>query len=822
MFTHTTFVMFFKYLSFTGVGLLFCFSVFAQRSLSGKVMSAKTGEPLEAASVYINDLKLGAVTDTGGRYHFNNLPSGNFVVQATLIGYKTITHSVRFVSSATQDFSLPENIVEEGEVVVTGLSKAAQIRRSSIPIVSISHATIATNLNNNIIDAITKVPGITAVTTGPNISKPYIRGLGFNRILTLYDGVRQEGQQWGDEHGIEVDQYSIDRVEVVKGPASLSYGSDALAGVVNLIPTQPAPEGKMLGDVSTEYHTNNGEWGSTAMLSATKNGWEWMGRLSDKEATNYRNKVDGRVYGTSFKERDATAYLGRHGRWGYSHVSFSLFDDKQKIPDGSRDSLGRFTKQITEDDSFRPVVSADELKSYNITGTYQRVQHYRLYSNSSFIIGNSRLGVNLAYQNSHRREFAHPEYLDIPGLDLRLHSYNYDLKWFFPESNGWNVSAGVNGMYQTNDVTKGTDFIIPSYHQFDVGPFVYAKKTFDKLDISGGIRYDLRWYKNFALYTKTDPVTGFDVAYKGAVTEQDTPLFQNYKHLFSGASGSLGFAYNANEKITLKANVARGFRAPNISEISADGVHPGTNIYQIGSSNFKPEFNLQEDIGFVFSSRYIVINLSVFNNSVSHYIFNQKLVTAAGADSVIVEGNQTFKFQQGKAQLYGGEMNIDFHPTKALHFENSLSTVYGKNKATGDIKITDSSKYLPLIPAFHGLSELRYNFDAKRHHIVNGFVKAQLVYYARQNRVYLTDNTETPTAGYALFNAGLGCGFTNKKGKTMFAVYVMGDNLFNKSYYDHLSRLKYFTSDYDPNLGIHNIGRNLSFKVDVPLSFSIK
>ena len=218
----------------------------------------------------------------------------------------------------------------------------------------------------------------------------------------------------------------------------------------------------------------------------------------------------------------------------------------------------------------------------------------------------------------------------------------------------------------------------------------------------------------------------------------------------------------------------------------------------------------------------MVVNLSVFNNNISNYIFNQKVVTASGADSVIVAGNQTFQFQQGKAELYGGEMNIDFHIIKPLHFENSLSAVWGENKAANGIKINDSSRYLPLIPPFHGVSELRYDFASKQNHIVNGFIKAQVVYYAKQNRVYLTDNTETPTAGYALFNAGVGCGFTNKQGKVLFNVYVMGDNLFDVAYYDHLSRLKYFTSPYNPTLGIHNMGRNISVKIDVPLAFDMK
>src|SRR5207253_4513320 len=122
---------------------------------------------------------------------------------------------------------------------VTGSSRATEMRTSPVPIIGIDRIHMNRNLNTNIIDAIAKLPGVNAVTTGPNVSKPYIRGLGFNRILTLYDGVRQEGQQWGDEHGIEVDQNTVDRVEVVKGPASLIYGSDAVAGVVNLLPPNP-------------------------------------------------------------------------------------------------------------------------------------------------------------------------------------------------------------------------------------------------------------------------------------------------------------------------------------------------------------------------------------------------------------------------------------------------------------------------------------------------------------------------------------------------------------------------------------------------------
>lgn len=796
-------------------------------TLSGKVYDGKSKHPLPQASVFIPDLKLGVVADSTGYYHFKSLPAGSYLVQVQYVGFKVVTKNITIAQGggAKLDFFLLDEAVEESAVIVTGISKATQIKRSPVPVLSISHDYITSNISTNIIDAIAKVPGVNALTTGPNVSKPFIRGLGYNRILTLFDGVRQEGQQWGDEHGIEVDQYGIDRVEVIKGPASLTYGSDALAGVVNLIPTPPAPEGKLVGNITAEYQGNNGMFGGSGMVGATKNGFEWMGRISHKAATDYQNKVDGRVFNTAFKETDANLSFGLHRSFGYSHVNISLYDDIQEIPDGSRDSATRqFTKQITEADTFRPIVTPSELTSYTITPLHQHVQHFRAYSANNFTLGRGRLAVNAGFQRSVRREFSHPEvpYQDVAGLFLQLNTYSYDVKYFVPEINGWNLSFGVDGMYQQNTVTKGTEFIIPSYHQFDVGPFVMIKKTFNKLDISGGIRYDSRSFNNKGMYTKPNAVSGFDTPVYGADTTGADHPFSDYSHTFSGASGSIGATYNFNDKLSVKVNISRGYRAPNISEISANGVHPGTNIYQIGNPDFKPEFSLQEDIGFAYTSKFAVISFSVFNNVISNYIFNQRLLSVAGGDSVIVAGNQTYKFQQGKANLYGGELSIDIHPVKSLHFENSISAVYGLNKDVDPKLQSDSNKYLPFVPPLHGVSELRLDFDAKKHHIVNGFIKVELAYYASQNRVYLTDNTETATPGYTLVNGGVGAGFTNKKGKKIVDVYVLGSNLFDVAYQDHLSRLKYFEpypTDPRPYHGIYNMGRNISFKLLFPLDF---
>lgn len=493
------------------IGLLSVLTTHSQVVLTGRVTDQKSKEPLFGVNIFIPDLLTGATTDTLGSYKIVNLPKRKVLVRISYIGYKTIIQPVDLTTSQNKDFTMEESPEEMNEVVVTGTSKATDIRRSPIPIVVMDNKGIDMNLNTNIINALAKLPGISEVTTGPNISKPFIHGLGYNRVLTLYDGVRQEGQQWGDEHGIEVDEYGIDRAEIVKGPASLIYGSDALAGVVNLIPFPPVQNGTIQGNFLGEYQTNNGLFGGSLSLDGNQNGIIWGGRISHKQAKDYQDRYDGRVYNTAFSETDANMYTGINRNWGYSRLNFSLFNDLQEIPDGSRDSITRqFTKQISEADTFRPIVSKAELNSYKISVLHQHIQHYRLYSTSDIYLGAGKIGIIIGYQYNIRQEFSHPLAPDTPGLGLHLNTITYDLKYYLPELKGWEITPGVNGMYQINS-NKGTEFIIPDYQQFDFGLFLLVKKSFDKIDISAGVRYDMRFFSNDQMYIRPDPATGFDM-----------------------------------------------------------------------------------------------------------------------------------------------------------------------------------------------------------------------------------------------------------------------------------------------------------------------
>jgi iron complex outermembrane receptor protein len=807
------------------------YSVTAQ-NLSGKVVDKQTREPLPGAVLFFPDLKTGTVTDANGKFEIRNLPKVKTLVQVKMLGYKNYVKPVNLSETQALDIEMEESAVEAEEVVVTGTSHATEIKKNPVPMVLIDPKYLTQNTATNIVDAMIKIPGISAVSTGPNISKPYIRGLGSNRILSLYDGVRQDGQQWGDEHGLEIDQYLIDRIEVIKGPASLIYGSDALAGVVNFLPPNPAPEGTIKGSVLTNYQTNNKQVAGSFALAGNSNGLVWGMRASHKQAASYQNKYDGRVWGTKYNETDGNSYVGLNKRWGYSHLNFTLYDNQQEVPDGARDSVSRkFVKQITEQDTFRPIVTNDELNSYAIAAIHQRVQHYRVYSSSNFILGKSKLGVNLGFQQSARREFAHPQAPQVAGLNLLLNTYTYDLKYYLPELKGWETTLGVNGMYQQNKNNHATEFVIPDYHSLDAGPFAFTKRSFGKLDFACGLRYDVRAIQSDSMFTKIDPASGF--LSQTAADPHDTSVvkqFNYYKHTFSGMSGSIGATYNFNEKVGLKANVARGYRSPNIAEISARGVHPGTGFEQLGNSNFKPEFSLQEDLGLFFNSEHVSGSAEIFNNIISNYIYNEKLQSALGSDSLYVQNGvayPVFQYRQTTAQLYGGEISLDIHPHPLdwLHFENAASFLYGVNRGGNGTTVNANTMYLPYIPPFHTNSDLRADIKKRLACFSGIFVKLGFQYYGDQDRFYKSNNTETRTPGYVLLDAALGANVINKKGRTRFTLNIAGTNLTDAAYQSNMSRLKYF--DNYPNngtgrSGIYNMGRNISFKIIIPIDATLK
>lgn len=796
-----------SFVSFLFINILFISVANSQVKISvnGKVTDAQTGQPLAGSNIYLPDLRTGVVAASDGSFTISNISKGKYLVEVSHAGYSSLIEQADFSTTGALSFSLQPAVVENEGVTVTGVSSATSAKRTPVPVTIIKKAQLFNTTSTNIIDNISKIPGVSQVSTGPAISKPFIRGLGYNRVLVVNDGIRQEGQQWGDEHGIEIDEQNVSKVEVMKGPASLMYGSDALAGVVNILSIQPAPEGRINGTISSGYLTNNRQRSLHADINGNKNGFIWGIDGSYKAAADYKNKYDGYVFNSKFNERNFGGYLGLNKHWGYSHLYISSFDQKTGLVEGERDdATGKFLKLINNAGIEDEVLAgSSDFHSLTPSIPYQRIQHQKIALDNSFRIGTGRLTLVTGYQRNQRKEFGNVLNPQQEDLYFDLGTFTYNAQYHFAEKNNWKTTLGVNGMSQTNK-NKGDEQLIPEYSLFDIGTFLYTQKRIKQLTLSGGLRYDSR------------SLTSHEFNDGTAIK------FAGFKKNFSNVSGSAGLTYEANKIVTLKFNIARGFRAPSIPELASNGAHEGTNRYEYGEQNLKSENSLQTDAGVEIAGEHISLNASVFYNAVKNFIYYRKLSSVNGGDSLIVNGIESFyafKFQQDNAKLYGVELNLDIHPHPLdwLHIENSFSWVLGLLN-----KEEDGSKNLPLVPAARLINEVKVDLLKKGKLLNNIFIKAELDNTFSQNDPFTGYNTETATKGYSLFNMAVG-GDIRAKNKTLASVFIGANNIADIAYQNHLSRLKYTAENLvTGRTGVFNMGRNFSFKLNIPLDVVIR
>ena len=795
------------------------------KTVTGTVKDLSTGAPLGFCSVIpVGAPGHGTLANADGTFLLTFPDSARVArVSVSLLGYRTDTV---MVDSDSLIIRLSEQKTTLDEIVISGGTKATIIRENPLAIELVSAREINRTPEANLIESLSRhVPGLTTVTTGPNISKPFIRGLGYNRVLTLYDGFRQEGQQWGDEHGLEVDNYNIERAEVIKGPASLLYGSDAVAGVVSLYPATPREkEGKLHGQFLTEFQSNNGLLGNALRLNSGAKYFFWSAGGSLRKARNYTNRIDGPVYNTGFDEKNLSGLLGFTNSKGESRFNFTLYDDRQGIPDGSRDSLTRkFTRQIFEgaDDHIkeRPVVSESEMNSYALSPLHQHIRHYRLYSNHQYKAGAGDVNLQLGVQQNIRQEFTHPTAPAQAGLSVRLNTMNYGVRYNAPAFAGIELTGGFNGMLQQNKNNDATDFPIPDYRLRDAGGFGFVTWKKRRFTTSGGVRYDTRSITSGDFYVRraqngfSEQANPPDTA--GAVL-QSAALNQH----FNGVSLSLGTAIRLSEGWSVKVNVARGYRAPNIAEIASNGLDPGAHIVYVGNRNFNPEFSFQQDIGITGDFDDIAVSFNIFNNNLRDYIYLSQVVDAQGNPVELVQGNKTFQYLQSSARLFGGEASFELHPRalKGFGWTNSFSVVYGNNTSAAFHDKGVNGQYLPFIPPLKITSSLRYELRTTSGLFPALTAGADLDYTAAQNRYLALYATETRTGGYGLVNFSVGADLRMSKG-SMIHFQAQVNNVFDAAWQSNLSRLKYFEyykASPNGHLGMYGMGRNICLKVTIP------
>ncbi len=779
------------------------FSQSGRSGFSGKVVNAANGKTLAGASIYLPELKRGTVTNTGGQFFIGGLRNGNYLVEVSYQGFASIVETIAFNNSLDTSFSLEPRIVENQAVIVTGVSSAMKVKQTPQPIDVVKREDLQKIVSSNAMEALSKsIPGVSVLSTGPAISKPFIRGLGYNRVVTVSDGVRQEGQQWGDEHGIEVDDYSIQRIEVLKGPASLFYGSDALAGVINIISQRPTTEGKINGSLGTEYQSNNALRGFYGNLGGTKNGFNWNAYGSYKAAHDYQNKYDGYVYNSKFYQKNVGGMLGYSGKWGYSHILASYFNQHTGMVEGERDDQGHFLKALPGGNE--TTATKSDFTSIDPQVPYQHIQHTKISSENMFHLGGSQLEVTVGLQRNQRQEFGDPDAPKTPDAYFDLKTATYAARLNLPSVNKyWKYAAGLNGMYQTN-TNRAHEVLIPDYRVFDIGAFGYTQYHKDKFSFSGGLRLDNRHINS------------------NAMSIDNEPKFQAFSRNFTNVSGSAGIAYALTKPLNLKLNIARGFRAPSLAELASNGAHEGTNRYEIGDRQLKSETSFQVDGGLEWNTMHLSVEASLFYNRVQDFIFYQKLQTAAGTDSIIVDpesGNQwmAFRFNQHNANLYGTEISVDVHPHPLdwLHFENAFSVTRAQFSTA-----VDGSKNIPNIPAARLFSELAVTVLPEGKTIRNLYLHLESDYNFAQQHAFTGYQTETNTPSYWLLNAGLGTDLQHAN-KKWASIQISVQNITDQSYQSAVSRLKYTAvNPVSGRQGVFAMGRNIALRLNIPLDFN--
>ena len=725
----------------------------AQNQIKGKVTDVNN-EPLIGASVFLPELNKGTITNQAGEYLISNIPNGKIKIQFSFVGYNT--------EMKTIDITQPENkvntiltiaIIQSQEVVITGGYVSSQ-HENAVKIDVLKNKDIALSGTPNFMESLTKVPGVDMITKGQGVSKPVIRGLSMNDVLVMNNGVRIENYQFSENHPLGIDDNDVERVEIIKGPASLLYGSDAIGGVINFIKEKPAPVGKILGDYRMQLHSNTlGMNNSIGLKGTSKNLFAGF-RFGNKTHADYLQGGGDYVPNSRFNEMTFNANTGYTGKIG----TFKLFYDYFK------QDLGMTVPAVN------PLITKQGRKNEI---WFQDLEHQLLSSQNTLYLSKFRWNINVAYQKALRKL---QTTLDVPFVEMNLNTITYETKLYLPSDDKSEYIIGLQGMLQNNrNLNDRASQFLPDANINNIGLLGLVQYTFfEKLKLQGGLRFDMYKTETFAL--------GIE-----GTSNYHAPVNKE----FSSLNGSIGATYSVNKKTMLRANFAKGYRVPNLSELTSNGIHG--NRYEIGNENLSPENSYETDLSMHYHGEFLSFDLAGFYNHINDYIF------ISPTTETTLGGVAIYRFSQTNATLYGGEAGIHFHPKSLpwLHIEGTYSSVIGKQK---------NGNYLPFIPA----QKFRYEIRAERETI--GFLKKPSIKLSALTALKQSNPSpyETETNGYTLVNFSINTDIHVLSQILNFGISV--NNIFDTQYFDHLSTLQ--------PLNYYNQGRNISVSLKVP--FGIK
>ena len=746
--------------------------------ISGTVKD-ENGQALEYVSITLINFGINTTTDKNGKYQFSNIPEGNYLLSFKLTGYESKTQKINVSNkNKTFDVTLSESLIQTPVIDVTGSTNPSDISNSVYSVTSINSNEMTKQKDQNLAEAIQNIPGVNNISTGTNLGKPVIRGLSFTSVLVVHDGVKLESQMWGDEHGPELSLFDIDRIEILRGPASLLYGSDGIGGVVNVIskPLEFSNKKRLMtyGEFSLGgYSVNNQGFGNLTLGMGLKNfglkghfGYRKAGNTKTPDGTFIANNPDGSpdtirggvLSNSGSTELEGGATLGINGNYGNLNLGFETFQREIQMHDP--DPLATANQKLNTN-------------QFELDGKFN-LPH------------KMELEPIVSYQSQVRKEFEDIEAKnnDIASLDLLIKTLDTKLNLHHTLFNLISGTIGTSFRYQTNNTT-GIEKLIPNYDTFGWGAFLLESYEMNKFKVSVGGRFDAQNINiKHTVFEVPDSSNGFT-----AKEVNDRSLS------FNALTGSFGVVYKTSKELDVFSNIGRGWRAPSEFELFVDGEHEGTGRFDRGltivnnSYTPKPEESVNIDLGFRVKLSSLKADLSFYRNRINNFIYPSP--TGDTLNNLPV-----YNVLQDKSTFYGYEYLFQYQPARWLLLSVQGDYVHSKNEATGNP--------LPFTPPMKNILTAKIQKNTLGR-LYNSYISLAAKIVSPQNEV---DPLEAKTAGYTLLSAGAGFQFEFAGSITSLDLSV--ENLLNTKYVDHLSRYKAYAL---------NPGRSINIELSVPFKF---
>jgi iron complex outermembrane recepter protein len=748
-------------------------------TITGKVFDRHDKEALMFAEIFIKELQKGSISDSAGNYDITNVCAGNYTLVCMHIGCDPVEKKISVTKDLRVNFILEHHVEELLDIEIKAKRIEEEITQQKIGLTEIERDRQS---GKTLGDALKEISGVTTFNTGNTIAKPVIHGLYGNRILTINNGIRQEDQQWGNEHAPNIDPFSVDKISVIKGAAAVQYGSDALGGVI-LLEQEEAVE-KTEGAIYAIGNSNGRGGALSGNLKGyidAKNEWSYklhgtVKRSGDLQSPHYN------LSNTGAAEQSAMAQM-QYKTWKHGiKLFYSFYHANIGILRASH--IGNTTDLNNALQSAQPYFV--ENFTYDISSPRQDISHH-IYKAEYFLRmkKGGKLTVQYAGQFNSRKEFdiRRGGRTDIAALDLSLQTHTADI--FFQNTTKRNLHQkfGITGVFQNNYNVPGTGFrpILPDYNMVSSGIFFLERYKKNRWEVEAGARYDFRFIDT-KRFSRTNEL-------------------QNEQFIFHNAAVSLGAIFSISENFSFRSNVGSAFRPPNVYELLSDGVHQSAAVIEEGDITLKSEQSIKWINTFSASvlKNKLQIEVSPYYNFIKNYIFLQPeaepRLTIRGAFPVFV-------YKQTDAGIAGLDFDLKYDIIKFVRFAHRISFLYGRDLS--------SKNHLIYMPPIQFSDELTFQ-SGKLQRIKNVFLSFIYSHVFRQYWYPEGVDFIPPPKGYHLLNihAGIVIPFKSQSVSVIF----QADNVLNAAYRDYLNRFRYYAD---------NMGRNFSIKIKYHFSFNPK